>query len=126
MHLKIGEITRRWLVFPHALALSELLHQVLIIYVNKLCYRLRTVVIQQAVNLIDGLSTKLDPLASDKNGGAGLERQIRVELQHDPGHFGDRGPTERLPTVFLDSKIEERIGGGKPHSGTNERLNRDS
>ena len=124
--MKIGEITRRWLVFPHALALSELLHQVLIICVSKLCYRLRTVVIQQAVNLIYGLSSKLDPLASDKNGGADLERQIGVELQHDPGHFGDRGRTERLPTVVLDNKVEERIGGGKPRSGTNERLNRDS
>ena len=63
------------------------------------------------VNLIDGLGTKLDPLASDENGGIDLERQIGVELPHDQGHSGDKGRTERLPTAVLNSKVKERNGG---------------
>ena len=63
-------------------------------------------------NPVDGLSTKLDSLASDKDGGADLERHIGVELLHSQGHSGDRGHIKRLPVVVLDSEIEERIGGG--------------
>ena len=36
-----------------------------------------------------------------------------MELPHDRGHSGDRGRTERLPVVVLDSEVEERIGGGE-------------
>ena len=70
-------------MFPHALALSKNLHQPLIISVNKYSSILCIVVIQQAVNPVDGLGTKLDPLASDEDGGADLERQIRLELSHN-------------------------------------------
>ena len=35
VYLKIGKVTRRWLAFPYALALGELLHQAFIICVNK-------------------------------------------------------------------------------------------
>ena len=35
VHLKIGNVTRRWLAFPHALALGELMHQAFIIRVCK-------------------------------------------------------------------------------------------
>ena len=35
VHLKVREIARRWLAFPHALALSELMHQMLIICVSR-------------------------------------------------------------------------------------------
>ena len=89
VHMKIGEITHRWLAFPHALTLSELLHQVLIIRVSKKCSILGTIVIQQAVNPVDDLGTKLDPLASDENGGANFERKIRGELPHERGHSKD-------------------------------------
>ena len=65
------------------------------------------------VNPVDGLGTKLDPLASDENSGADLERQIGVELPHGWDHSGDRGCTERLPAAVLDSEVEERIGGGE-------------
>ena len=65
------------------------------------------------VNLVDGLGTKLDPLASDENDGADLERQIGVELSHDRGHAGDKGRTEHLIATVLDSKVEEHIGGGE-------------
>ena len=63
------------------------------------------------VNPVDGLGTKLNPLASDENDGADLERQSGVELQHNRGHSGDRGRIERLPVTVLDSEVEERIGG---------------
>ena len=59
------------------------------------------------------MGTKLDPIASDKNGGVDLERQIGVELLHNRGHSRDKGRTERLPAAVLDSEVEERIGGGK-------------
>ena len=53
-----------------------------------------------------------------------------MELQHDQGYSGDRdrggGGTKCLPTVGIYGEVQERIGGGKPHSGTNERLNKDS
>ena len=35
VHLKIGEIISLWLVFPHTLAVDELLHQALIVCVRK-------------------------------------------------------------------------------------------
>ena len=35
VHLEIGKVSRRWLVFPHALALGELLHQAFIVCVRK-------------------------------------------------------------------------------------------
>ena len=35
VHLEIGKVTRRWLAFPHALALGELLHQAFIVCVCK-------------------------------------------------------------------------------------------
>ena len=63
------------------------------------------------VNLVDGLGTKLDPLASDENGDVDLERQIGVELPYHRGHSGDRGCTKCLPAAVLDSEVEERIGG---------------
>ena len=65
------------------------------------------------VNPVDGLGTKLDPLASDKNSGADFERQIGVELPHNQGYFGDRGCTKCLPAAVLDSEVEERIGSGE-------------
>ena len=73
VHLEIGKVTRRWLAFPHALTLGELLHQAFIVCVRKYGSIVRTVVIQQAVNLVDCLGTKLNPLALDKNGGANFE-----------------------------------------------------
>ena len=36
-----------------------------------------------------------------------------MELLHDRGHFGDKGCTEHLLAVVLDSEVEERIGGGE-------------
>ena len=45
--------------------------------------------------------------------GADLDRQIEVELPHDRGPFRDRGCTESLPAMVLDSKVTERIGGGE-------------
>ena len=63
--------------------------------------------------LVDGLGTKLDPLASDEDGGADLERKIGVELSHDWGHFEDKGHTEHLPVAVLDSEFEECNGGGE-------------
>ena len=113
VHRKIGEITSRGLAFPHTLARSKLLYQALIICVNKYGSILYIVIIQQTVNLFDGLGTKLDPLASDEDGGVDLERHIGVELPHGQGHSGYRGCTERLPTTVLDSEVEERIGGGE-------------
>ena len=68
---------------------------------------------QQAVDPVDGLGTKLDPLASDEDGGADLERQIEMELRHYRGHSGDRGHTECLPAAVLDSEVEEHILGGE-------------
>ena len=65
------------------------------------------------MNPVDGLGTKLNPLTQDENGGADLERQIGVELPHDWGYSRDRGYTECLPVAVMDSKVEERIGGGK-------------
>ena len=65
------------------------------------------------VNFVDGLGTKLDPLAFDENDGANFERQIRVEIQHNRGYFGDRGCIKCLPAVALDSEVEECIGGGE-------------
>ena len=35
VHLEIGKVIRRWLEFPHALALCELLHQAFIVCVHK-------------------------------------------------------------------------------------------
>ena len=35
VHLETGKVTRRWLAFPHTLALGELLHQVFIVCVCK-------------------------------------------------------------------------------------------
>ena len=35
VHMKSGEITSRWVAFPHSLAVSELLHQELIVCVSK-------------------------------------------------------------------------------------------
>ena len=93
--------------------MSELLHQALIICVSKYRSILCTVVIQQVVNPVDGLGTKLNPLASNEDDGADLERQIGVELSHDRGHSRDRGCTERLSATVLDSEVEERIGGGE-------------
>ena len=93
--------------------MSELLHQALIAYVIKYHPILRTVVIQQVVDPVDGLGTKLDPLASDKDGGVNLKSQIGVELPHYRGHSRDRGRTKCLPAVVLDSKVEEWIGGGE-------------
>ena len=113
MHLKSGEITSQWLAFPHTLALSELLHIALILCVSKYRPILRTVIIQQAVDPVDGLDTKLDPLASDEDSGADLERHIGVELSHYRGHFGDRGRTECLPAAILGSEVEEHIGSGE-------------
>ena len=65
------------------------------------------------VNPVDGLGTKLNPLASDENSGADFERHIGVELSHNRGYFGDRGCTECLPAAVLDSEVKERIGGGE-------------
>ena len=65
------------------------------------------------VNPVDCLGTKLDSLASDKNGGADLKWQIGVEFPHNPGHSGDRGCTHCLHVVVLDDKVEERIRGWK-------------
>ena len=65
------------------------------------------------VNQIDCLGTKLDPLASDKNGGANLECLIGVEFLHNRGHYEDRGCTECLPATILDDEVEERIRGWK-------------
>ena len=36
-----------------------------------------------------------------------------MELPHDRGHFEDRGHTEHFLVAVLDSKVEERIGGGE-------------
>ena len=36
-----------------------------------------------------------------------------MELPHDRGHSRDRGCTERLLVVVLDSEVEERVGGGE-------------
>ena len=91
--------------------MSELLHQALILCVRKQCPILRIVIIRQAVDLVDGLGTKLDPLASDEDGGAHLERHIGVELLHYRGHSKDKGLTECLPTAILDSEVEECSGG---------------
>ena len=66
------------------------------------------------VDPVDSLGTKLDPLASDEDGGANHERQIGVELLHNWGHSGNRWCTKRLPTAILDSEVEEHIGGGEP------------
>ena len=35
VHLEIGKVTRRWLSFPHTLALGELLHKAFIVCVRK-------------------------------------------------------------------------------------------
>ena len=35
VHLEIGKVFHRWLAFPHALALGELLHQAFIVCVHK-------------------------------------------------------------------------------------------
>ena len=37
-----------------------------------------------------------------------------MELPHDRGHYWNRGCTELLPAVVLDSGVEERVGGGEP------------
>ena len=91
--MKNGEISSRWLAFPHALDVSELLHKALVICVSKYHPILRTIVIQQAVDPVDGLGTELDPFAPDEECGADLKRQIGVELPQDRGHFGKRGHT---------------------------------
>ena len=65
------------------------------------------------IDLVDGLGTKLDPLASNEDGGADLERQIGVELPQYRGHSGHRGRIESLPAVVLDSEVEECIEGGE-------------
>ena len=59
------------------------------------------------------MGTKLDPLASDKNGGADLEWQIGVEFPHNRGHSEDRGCAECLPIAVLDDEVEEHIRGWK-------------
>ena len=63
--------------------------------------------------MLDGLGTKIDPLASDEDGGADLESQIGVEHPHDRGHSGNRGCTKRLLATVLDSEVEECIGSGE-------------
>ena len=65
------------------------------------------------INLVDGLGTKLDPLASDENSGADFERHIGVELPHNQGYSGDKGCTKCLPAAVLYSEVEERIRGGE-------------
>ena len=65
------------------------------------------------VNLVDGLGTKLDPLASDENSGANFERQIGVELPHNQGYSGDRGCIECLLAAVLDNEVKEHIRGGE-------------
>ena len=93
--------------------MSKLLHQALIVCVSKQRPILHTVVIHQAVDPVDGLGTKLDPLALDEDCGADLKRNVGVETSHDWGHFGNRGRTCCLPSVVLDGEVEERIGGGE-------------
>ena len=93
--------------------MSKLLHQALIVCVSKQRPILRTVVIHQAVDPVDGLGTKLDPLALDEDCGADLKRKVGVETSHDWGHFGNRGRTYCLPSAVLDGEVEERIGGGE-------------
>ena len=73
--------------------MSELLHQALIVCVSKQCPILRTVVIHQAVDPVDGMGTKLDPLDLDEDYRADLKRHIGVELSHDQGHSENRGRT---------------------------------
>ena len=65
------------------------------------------------VNPVDFLGTELDPLASDKNGGADFEWHIGVEFPYNRSHFGDRGCTECLPAAVLDDEVEEHIRGWK-------------
>ena len=36
-----------------------------------------------------------------------------MELSHNRGYTRDRGCTDCLPAVVLDSKVEEHIGGGE-------------
>ena len=71
------------------------------------------VVIQQVIDPVNVLGTKLNPLASDEDGGANLERHIEVKLLHDRGHFWNRGCTKCWPTTVLDSEVEECIGSGE-------------
>ena len=98
---------------PHALAVSELLHQALIVRVSKQRPILYAVIIHQPVDPVDGLSAKLDPPASDEDCGAELERKIGVELPHYRGHSGNRGRTQCLPYAALDGEVEECIRCGE-------------
>ena len=111
--MEVGKVTYRWLAFPHALALGELLYQAFIVCVRKQSSIVCTVIIQRAVNPVDCLGTNLDPLASDKNDGANLEWKIGVEFPHNWGHSGDKGCTECLPAAVLDDEVEEHIRGWK-------------
>ena len=65
------------------------------------------------VNPVDGLGTKLDQLASEKNSSADFEWQIGVEFPHNQGYSGDTGCTKCLLAAVLDNEVEERIGGWK-------------
>ena len=126
MHLKSGGIASRWLASPHALAVRELLHQALIVCVNKQRPILRTIVIHQAVDPVDGLGTKLDPPAPNEDGGVDLERQIGVELPYSGATPGTGGAHSVFQPRFWMMKLKNALEVGKPHSGTNERLNSDS
>ena len=65
------------------------------------------------VNPVDCLGTELDPLASDKDGGANLEWKIGVEFSHNRGHSRSKGCTECLLAAVLDDEVEECVRGWK-------------
>ena len=81
-----------------------------------------TFVVPQLVNLVDGSSSEVNPLTSDKHCGADPEWNVGVELSDDRATPGIRGSHRVFqPRVWM-VKLKNAFEVGKPRSGTKECL----